>query len=82
MIDAEASESAGLVMLTAREQRYLRLVAAGIDKLGIQPSYRDAAAELGYSSVNSVASIVRQLERKGVVTPTSRGIVFSWRDYL
>jgi len=70
------------VTLTNRERVFLALVAETIDSLGVQPSYREAAAEMGYSSVNSIASIVRQLQRKKLVTPTARGLIFDWRAYL
>lgn len=79
---ATATDSVRAAALTKREEKFLRLVATGIDQLGIQPSYRDAAIEMGYKSVNSVASIVRALTRKGIVKPTTRGVVFEWRQYL
>lgn len=77
-----ATDGVRAANLTDRERKFLHLVATGIDQLGIQPSYRDAAVEMGYSSVNSVASIVRALTKKGIVKPTTRGVVFEWRQFL
>ena len=71
--------------LTARETRVLNFVAQAIDNSGIQPSYREICTAFGWTSPNSVASIVKNMERKKVITTQpgrSRAICFKWKEYL
>lgn len=71
--------------LTLRELRVLRFIAAVIDEYGYQPSFREIAQEFGWSSVNAVASVMRNMQKKGVVrmqAGLSRAIEFNWKEYV
>lgn len=68
---------------TPRELRFLEYVSRCIDADGCQPSYRELMGQFQWGSPNSVRSIVRNLESKGIVYGTgTRGIKYAWRKYL
>jgi len=70
---------------TDAELRMLQLVARHIDATGTQPSIRELARLLNYSSFNFVAQMIYNLRRKGIVISggqRARGIAFNWRNYL
>jgi len=69
--------------LTPREYQLLVLVARSIDKTGVQPSYRQLAQRLGYTSLNFISQMVKNLVRKREVTQCgARGLSYNWRAYL
>lgn len=63
----------------------LALYAKWIDRNGFQPTYEEAAEELGYASKNSIAQLVRLLEQDGEVqsrrTHGQHRIVFLRNDW-
>lgn len=69
---------------TDREIRFLRYVARHINKYGFQPSYREMMSEFGWSSLNAPRSLVKNLQRKMLVSKRyfARAIEFDWRSYL
>ena len=69
--------------LTPREHQLLVVVAESIDRTGVQPSYRQLAQRLGYTSLNFIAQMVKNLVRKREVTQCgARGLSYNWRAYL
>lgn len=69
--------------LTDREYRVLRHIARSISETGCQPTYREICHHFNWKSVNSVASILINCVAKGaILRTTTRGIEFSWRQYL
>lgn len=70
--------------LLATERQMLEFIARRIDKLGVQPSMREIAAELGYASPGYVPRLVEGCRKKGYVEYNlgARGIVFNWRAFV
>jgi SOS-response transcriptional repressor LexA len=70
--------------LTDREVYFLRYVAQAIDKTGCQPSYREIMAEFGWASLNSVRSLIENLEMKGVAygEGSARSLRFNWKEFV
>lgn len=66
------------------ERKMLEFVAWKIDQYGYQPSMREIAAELGYSSPGYVPVLVESCRRKGFVTAQhgARAIEFDWRKFV
>lgn len=71
------------IELTDNEERMLRFVAKSIDRHGYQPSMREIATELGFSSPGYIPKMVEACIAKGVVRKTvgARAISFNWRDF-
>lgn len=68
--------------LTNAEYALLQLVAREIQESGLQPTYRQIQTKMGYKSINSVATIIKNLLLKGVVwESTGHGIAFDWKAY-
>jgi len=54
-----------------------------IDKTGVQPSYRQIAKAFGWTSLNFIAQMVKNLVKKKEVTVCgARGISYNWRSYV
>lgn len=66
------------------ERKMLEFIAWKIDQYGYQPSMREIAAELGYSSAGYVPTLVESCTRKGYVTAQhgARAIEFKWREFV
>ncbi|MBT3412469.1 MAG: transcriptional repressor LexA [Candidatus Jacksonbacteria bacterium] len=62
--------------LTPKQKKVLDFLRKSIDENGFPPSYREIAAEFGYSSVATVAQYMKSLERKGYLStgPEARSI--------
>lgn len=69
---------------TDREIRFLQYLARYIEEYGYQPSYRQMMAEFGWTSLNAPRSLVKNLQRKMLVSKrySARAIEFDWRAYL
>ena len=75
----------GSPVVAPSELKMLRVVARSINETGTQPSMREIARQLGYTSPGYVHFMVKNLERKGFIDHrggTSKSIIFNWREYL
>lgn len=73
----QATPSADLPKLTARQQQVLELIQRAISNTGAPPTRAEIANELGFKSANAAEEHLQALARKGVielVSGTSRGI--------
>ena len=64
-------------VLTERQGECLAAIEALIERLGVPPTFRELADELGVTSSNGVNDLLCRLERKGFITRVpwkSRGI--------
>lgn len=70
--------------LTESESHMLWFIAKSIDRDGYQPSMREIASELGFSSPGYVPRMVDSCISKGAVRGKrgARAIIFDWRSYL
>lgn len=70
--------------LIATERQMLEFIARQIDKYGCQPSMREIADELGYSSPGYIPKLVEGCTKKGYITAQhgARAIVFNWREFV
>ena len=66
------------------ERKMLEFIAWRINQYGYQPSMREIASELGYSSPGYVPCLVESCRRKGVVVAQhgARAIEFDWRAFV
>lgn len=54
--------------MTPTQRLYLRAVATLTQRRGFPPSTRELCRELGVSSTNGVAELLRRLEKQGLIT--------------
>ncbi len=66
------------------ERKMLEFIAWKIDQYGYQPSMREIATELGYSSPGYVPCLVESCTKKGYVKAQhgARAIEFDWRAFV
>jgi DNA-binding MarR family transcriptional regulator len=77
-------KKAGKQELTATEQKMLSYIAYKINRTGCQPSMREIATELGYSSPGYVPKLVDSCQAKGYIKAQhgARAIEFAWREFV
>lgn len=70
--------------LIDKERQMLEFVAWKIHRYGYQPSMREIATELGYSSPGYIPVLVESCQRKGYVKAQhgARAIEFNWREFI
>lgn len=72
-----------MVQITETQMRVLVFIANYADTHGYQPSYREIANAMGWSSLGYIAYTIRRLKKKGIILKSGpRSVAFAWRQYV